>query len=115
MRRSGFVAGPGDDDVICHRQQTFPLTPRRDLRPRVSTHYEKELSHLAQHLLKALDCIDRVTSIRSFEFEGRDRKLRIALRREREHRITMYRLSYRTPNLVRRHLGRNKKNFLNLK
>src|SRR5690242_4204400 len=115
MRRSGIVAGPRDDDVVRHREQTFPLTPRRDLRPRVSTHYEKKLSRVAQRSLKTLDRVHRVTSIRSIELKRRDQQPRIILRGEGQHCITMYRLRYRPPDFVRRHLRRNEKNFLNLK
>src|SRR5215213_10047122 len=115
VRRYRFVAGSGNDDVVRHGQQTFPLMPRRDLRPRVGTHYEKELGRVTQRLLKVLDRIHRVTSIRSIELESRNHQPRIVLRRQREHRITMYRLRYRTPDLVWRDLGRNKNYFLNLK
>src|SRR5689334_8580726 len=115
MRGYGFVARPGHDDVVRHRQQTFPLTPSRDLRPRIGAHYEKELGRVAPYTLKVRDCFNRVASIQSVELVSRDRELRIILRRERQHRITMYRLGYRPPDLVRRHLGREKKYFLNLK
>src|SRR4029078_3818825 len=99
MRDSGFISGTSDDNVIRHRQQTFPLAPRRDLRPRVRTHDEKQLARLAKQTLKGLDRIDRVAPVRSVEFESRNRQLWIVLRRECQHRVAMYRLRYRSPNL----------------
>src|SRR6185369_13215192 len=86
-----------------------------DLRPRIGAHYEKELVRVAQLALKMLDRVHRITSIRSVKLESRNYQLRIGLRRQRQHRVTMYRLGYRTPNLVRRHLRWNKNYCLNLK
>src|SRR5829696_6651586 len=101
--------------MIRHRQQTFPLAPRSDLRPRIGAHHEKQLCRITERLLKMRDSINGVSSIRSVEFKSRNCQPRIVLRREREHRITMYRLRYTPRDLVWRDLGRDKKYFLNLK
>jgi hypothetical protein len=75
--------------MINHRQQVFPLTPGRNLRPRISAHYEKELGLFIQRALKVRDRIYRVATIRIVELKTRNRQLRIVLRRQRQHRITM--------------------------
>jgi hypothetical protein len=62
-----------------------------------------------------LDRLHGVTSIRRIELKRRNNQPRIVLRRQHQHRITMYRLGYRPPDLVRRHLRRHKDQFLKLK
>ena len=43
----------GHDDVVDHRQQSFPFAPGRDLRPRVGAHDKKQLSRLSQQFAES--------------------------------------------------------------